>query len=228
MKKSCTSFTLIELLVVIAIIAILAAMLLPALAKSREKARAISCVNNLRQIGLGIALYRDDNQGRLHSASPRPVLNAGSWRGLTDENRPNPAELTGDHYWGIMYNGYVGNRRQWACPSSVSPDKYPSYLSLAEVLECATYGFNGRMEGVSEVGISTPSEKIVCQDSFEHRLDDNGDMLHSGMTQHNTMAKRFESFRHSGNQQCNVLWLDGHVASLQYNLGYPKRYYTAD
>src|ERR1043166_8316076 len=69
--QSSTAFTLIELLVVVAIIAILAALLLPALSKAKDSAKAAKCQSNLKQLGIALTLYVDDSGGIVPSANPR-------------------------------------------------------------------------------------------------------------------------------------------------------------
>src|SRR5687768_16801037 len=106
------AFTLIELLVVIAIIAILASLLLPALARARDKGKAAKCTSNLRQLGLAAMMYDEDHQ----------VYPVG-WPPAADLARPNPP------IWYRQLQPYLGRKPNisgegiFICPSSMQKSR---------------------------------------------------------------------------------------------------------
>jgi prepilin-type N-terminal cleavage/methylation domain-containing protein/prepilin-type processing-associated H-X9-DG protein len=126
MQTRKTGFTLIELLVVIAIIAILAAILFPVFAQAREKARSISCLSNMKQIGLGMYMYTEDYDEKLPSVfALEACVNMANFAG----NPGNLCAVAGDNGLGpvpfdVQVQPYIKNDQIWACPSDSSPDTW--------------------------------------------------------------------------------------------------------
>lgn len=95
-RTSGRGFTLVELLVVIGIISLLISILLPSLARARESAVSVACLSNLRQMGIAINMYTNENQGKL------PVGDYGKWFDTT------PDTLDDDTRWYLLINPYLG------------------------------------------------------------------------------------------------------------------------
>jgi prepilin-type N-terminal cleavage/methylation domain-containing protein len=126
-----SGFTLIELLVVIAIIAILAALLLPALSKAKQRATMASCLNNTRQLALSWIMYSDDCNDLLVNLSTYPIAYGSE----------STSTLLGSHFYGIPWRasfkaGYV----QVTLPSDIQPNtsaaqKYVTEMSFQEPVD---------------------------------------------------------------------------------------------
>ena len=218
------SFTLIELLVVIAIIAILAAMLLPALNRARDKAHAVKCLNNIRQVNASIMSYANDYHGY------RPALYDGNdktyWGKRLVDNRYLPERQIGSSQRHIL----LCPKTQTSDPSSVYNRSYgmmarAPYLKTMEVPQSSVY--------YQITQSAFPSEDILIGDSL--RSTDQVQIY--AVYKESSLSTGELHLRH-GNR-VNLGFYDGHAAALgfaeigalkSYRLPQPigSRYYALD